>query len=471
MARVETIVVGGGINPSTPFTIGAIPKVLNTDPPTVDDSILRQTTPPAGGAIVVGASDVAGAAPTETFRTIGGIISECVITGAGAGSNADSTRIGRGCTITGVGGGPTFTGGNILIGALAVIVANGGGLPNVVIGYNAQQKTSGTGNAHGAVIIGANATVNAPSHSGMILIGSNTSATGNSCIIIGQSATSAAAAIVIGNSADATVSSATGVCIGSSAQLAAGSGVVIGDTCSIGTSATSGICIGNGSSIGSSSLRCIVIGVGVDTPNNQNDVVMIGSSLVSTAIPTRTVIIGSGGNNNYSTFVFGGPWQTSTVALLGDVTFKLANAITTNNLTAGNLIIQAGGATGNATPPTISFQTGTVGASGNTLQTQATRLTIATAAITATVPVIHPAGTVGAPAIRFTDADTGLFEQAAGNVAVAAQGKEVARFTDTAVATETALMIYDVDNNTLERVTVGAADSGGVGFKLLRIPN
>jgi hypothetical protein len=105
------------------------------------------------------------------------------------------------------------------------------------------------------------------------------------------------------------------------------------------------------------------------------------------------------------------------------------------------------------------------------LQTQATRLTIATAAITATVPVIHPAGAVGAPAIRFTDADTGLFEQAAGNVAVAAQGKEVARFTDTAVATETALMIFDVDNNTLERVTVGAADSGGVGFKLLRIPN
>jgi hypothetical protein len=41
----------------------------------------------------------------------------------------------------------------------------------------------------------------------------------------------------------------------------------------------------------------------------------------------------------------------------------------------------------------------------------------------------------------------------------------------TAVAGNTALMIYDVDNATLERVTVGAADSGGAGFKLLRIPN
>lgn len=36
---------------------------------------------------------------------------------------------------------------------------------------------------------------------------------------------------------------------------------------------------------------------------------------------------------------------------------------------------------------------------------------------------------------------------------------------------ETALWLYDADNGTLERVTVGAADSGGVGFKCLRIPN
>lgn len=35
----------------------------------------------------------------------------------------------------------------------------------------------------------------------------------------------------------------------------------------------------------------------------------------------------------------------------------------------------------------------------------------------------------------------------------------------------TRLLIFDVDNNTLERVTVGIADSGGVGFKGLRIPN
>lgn len=38
-------------------------------------------------------------------------------------------------------------------------------------------------------------------------------------------------------------------------------------------------------------------------------------------------------------------------------------------------------------------------------------------------------------------------------------------------AGNTRFFLYDVDNATLERVTVGAADSGGTGFKLLRIPN
>lgn len=42
---------------------------------------------------------------------------------------------------------------------------------------------------------------------------------------------------------------------------------------------------------------------------------------------------------------------------------------------------------------------------------------------------------------------------------------------DDANSGNTRLLIYDVDNGQLERVTVGAADSGGSGYKLLRIPN
>lgn len=42
---------------------------------------------------------------------------------------------------------------------------------------------------------------------------------------------------------------------------------------------------------------------------------------------------------------------------------------------------------------------------------------------------------------------------------------------ETSTSGDTWLMIYDVDNGTMERVTVGAADSGGAGYKVLRIPN
>ncbi len=45
------------------------------------------------------------------------------------------------------------------------------------------------------------------------------------------------------------------------------------------------------------------------------------------------------------------------------------------------------------------------------------------------------------------------------------------RLQNSSTAQDTALMLWDVDNATLERVTVGAADSGGTGFKVLRIPN
>lgn len=48
---------------------------------------------------------------------------------------------------------------------------------------------------------------------------------------------------------------------------------------------------------------------------------------------------------------------------------------------------------------------------------------------------------------------------------------ELAQFDPDCAAGETSLWLYDKDNDTLERVTVGAADSGGSGYKALRIPN
>lgn len=46
-----------------------------------------------------------------------------------------------------------------------------------------------------------------------------------------------------------------------------------------------------------------------------------------------------------------------------------------------------------------------------------------------------------------------------------------ATFDGSINASETRMMLWDVDSGSLQRVTVGAADSGGTGFKVLRIPN
>ena len=48
---------------------------------------------------------------------------------------------------------------------------------------------------------------------------------------------------------------------------------------------------------------------------------------------------------------------------------------------------------------------------------------------------------------------------------------EAFRIDETSTAGETRMLVYDVDNATLERVSVGSADSGGAGYKVLRIPN
>lgn len=47
----------------------------------------------------------------------------------------------------------------------------------------------------------------------------------------------------------------------------------------------------------------------------------------------------------------------------------------------------------------------------------------------------------------------------------------VAQFDEDTTAGNTRMLIYDNDNANLDRVSVGAADSGGSGFKVLRIPN
>jgi hypothetical protein len=56
-------------------------------------------------------------------------------------------------------------------------------------------------------------------------------------------------------------------------------------------------------------------------------------------------------------------------------------------------------------------------------------------------------------------------------MAIATGGATLGRFDTDATAGNTRFLLYDVDNAQLERVSVGIPDSGGAGFKVLRIPN
>lgn len=81
-------------------------------------------------------------------------------------------------------------------------------------------------------------------------------------------------------------------------------------------------------------------------------------------------------------------------------------------------------------------------------------------------------GTAAAPSVTFkADPDTGMWRQAADKLGFATGGVERARLDASATADDTALLLYDVTAGSVKRVSRGAADSGGAGFRLLRVPN
>lgn len=79
----------------------------------------------------------------------------------------------------------------------------------------------------------------------------------------------------------------------------------------------------------------------------------------------------------------------------------------------------------------------------------------------------------GASSVQTNSTIKHVSEDVSGNANLLIQGNGVdsASFDDDSTAGNTRFLIYDVDNATLERVSVGTADSGGAGFKVLRIPN
>lgn len=426
MARVETIVVGGGIAAGSPFQLNFVPIVGATDPATLITTDFLFTVPTgANRGLIVGTADPA--AGPERLRVKGGCILEPATgaTGTCIGDGADSGADGQ--ILIGIAPVPATSTNGIAIGNAAELGATA---TAIAIGQGAR-------NLGGGIVIGGSATVLLTGSLSHIVIGGTTAASGSTAVCnIGGAVSVTTGVTCVGIASTIGGSATNSTLLGNSASILAPGGIAIGSGATVNnTTFTNSIAIGNGAAAFAANQLCIGSNVSLE--------------------PINTVVIGHGAN---------------TQANPTGVTFRLTNASGTNNL-AGNTTIVAGLSTGNiATGGNIVFQTGEPVGSGTTLQTATTRLTIAQAVATFTVRVVLPAGTLASPALRFTDADTGLFEQAAGNVAVAVNGVESARFSGGA-AGETNFMLFDVDNATLERVSVGAADSGGVGFKLLRIPN
>jgi len=80
-------------------------------------------------------------------------------------------------------------------------------------------------------------------------------------------------------------------------------------------------------------------------------------------------------------------------------------------------------------------------------------------------------GTIEGTAIGSTTPSNGAFTTFDSNGIDDNATSTVIQLDSNTTAGNTRMLVYDIDNGTLERVSVGAADSGGVGYKVLRIPN
>lgn len=99
---------------------------------------------------------------------------------------------------------------------------------------------------------------------------------------------------------------------------------------------------------------------------------------------------------------------------------------TDSNVGGASGTVRSGLGTGTGTASSLLFQTPTLAASGTGTQAYATRLTVGTTEVTATVPMAVPAGSFAAAAITL-NSTVGIYSQGAGNIAFTQPGVEYAR--------------------------------------------
>lgn len=384
MARSQSIIVGGGIAATAPFTTGNIPVFVSVSPPAVSNSIMGQVL--VGNLAII--NTVLGdpnAAATETFRWRGGLISEgagadSFIAGRGAVSvGVDGIAIGRGASASvsdaiAIGrGASVLSSSQVAIGLSASVTATGGVAigPGATAGQNSTAiNADATGT--GGTAVGNGATANATNATA---IGLNAVA-GASSVAIGRGATTGSSGIAIGDTTNTNNTASTVIGGFNCATNAAGQ-ILIGagaSPASINAAAGQSICIGGTSSIGAHTDN-ILIGAG-------------GSSFAA-----NTAQIGAP-NTVINTLVVGrGNTHTAAVSL----TIRGTNVVTTADTAGGDLTVIAPRGTGNAaTGGEIIFQTGAPGASGATLQVA-----------TSQFKILKSAGGAGVPGVQFMNVTNG----------------------------------------------------------------
>lgn len=412
MARGRTIIVGGGVGATLPFTEQTYPVIVNDDPAAISAGNISQSTD-AVPKVYIGA--VTRATNVDANVTIigGGSISQ---NGASA---LHHIVIGQDAVLT-VGTAPPAGTDCIVIGPDATMTGSSQVTDSILIGQGGSVSVT---SASGIVAIGPSVVVSAAS-SGAVVIGNaaTCSILDNAATVIGTGATRNTGAgnggTAIGASADVRASAATAV--GASATARGGGSTAIGaNSTASNTDANFAFqtVVGNLASAGTG-IRCTIIGQNITNPSNLADVVALGRGFIVTA--ANTIHLGTGNEQGVGSpctgLLLGGP---DTFATYGGMTIRTTNGTGSNNA-VGDLTIIAPRGTGNAsTGGRIIFQVGEVGASSSTLQTANTAMQLD----------------------RSTTAD------------------------------DIRLLVYDASAASLKRVTRGAADSGGVGFRLLRIAN
>lgn len=400
MASGNSIIVGGGIQSGSPFTLGRVPYITNVSPAQVSSSLMDIATDSVSAVVYVSIPNSAGVYnaitnATETLRVQGGAI----ISGPGT----DSVQIGRGASATtpqsdqvAIGRAATASAnGNVVIGA----AATSGGNAGVVIGKSAAFSGSA------GVAIGENSALSAGAGGAVgTAIGQGATASfqaaGNS-LVIGVGAHAVTGDTVVGDAASSSTDSAFGVfnvVIGNlaTANIAGGNvfAVVVGANSS--SAQKLATVIGSGSSATvAGQTRAVVIGSGSHA--NTTDAIVIGGG---STLTSKSIAIGAGAAEiGVGTMQLGAPSTPISTVIIGEGNTKASSAARAIRFTnasgtdngAGDLTIIAPLSTGAATPAKIVFQVGAVAGSSAVLQT-------ATAVLTIDDQKVTVAGTFVAPA-------------------------------------------------------------------------